>query len=594
MKLFLREYRYCIRASGSQLNWFEPIADLKASLMNPMRSNTFPCLVADRPKWISLKLNDEVPYGVLSRASARIHLGFDHLETIARRLRSAILAISFTVVEDTLLAGEVTVDLDSGEGSLRQVLAEAVQGETITFAESLDGATIVLSGETLILQSKIHLNASNLGQGITIDANYLSRVVEVREEAHVTLENLKLINGGEEESDVVREGGGIFNGGQLLLRRCTLANHSATRAGGIWNEGVLRVEDCTISENYGENGSGGIHNVGRMEVRRSTLSRNQSPCGSGGALFNRGGQATMINCTVACNFAGDDGAGGGLCNDGELTLISCTVSGNQADGLGGGIFHANGGVFGPSPSSSLMLANCIVVGNKGEVGDDPSHTVEFNVHNQGVMQEEGVNLLRKVDESFGTSVLAPLGDYGGWTQTMPPLPGNLVIDAGIAQESTPVTDQRGLTRIVDAGLDLGAYETGNAAGYEAWVLETFGRTKEASFDGDANRNGIPNGVVYACGPGEPLMPLAAGPEGQVRIRFGMRSEAEREIVWRVFRSRDLKQFSEIFQLRHGRVTLSEPVLFEKTDKGYVVVDRFPSAEVACDRLEVERIDAPLF
>lgn len=53
-------------------------------------------------------------------------------------------------------------------------------------------------------------------------------------------------------------------------------------------------------------------------------------------------------------------------------------------------------------------------------------------------------------------LLAPLGSYGGPTQTMPPLSGSPAIDAG--GTTTLSTDQRGITRLVGSAADLGAVE----------------------------------------------------------------------------------------------------------------------------------------
>ncbi len=67
--------------------------------------------------------------------------------------------------------------------------------------------------------------------------------------------------------------------------------------------------------------------------------------------------------------------------------------------------------------------------------------------------------------------LAPLGSYGGLTQTHPPLPSSPAIDKGNSFGTT--TDQRGLARIVDLppanaadGADIGSVEqqTATASG----------------------------------------------------------------------------------------------------------------------------------
>ena len=59
----------------------------------------------------------------------------------------------------------------------------------------------------------------------------------------------------------------------------------------------------------------------------------------------------------------------------------------------------------------------------------------------------------------GNPLLAPLGNYGGTTQTQAPLPGSPAIDTGGA--SCPATDQRGVTRPQPTGgqCDIGAVES---------------------------------------------------------------------------------------------------------------------------------------
>ncbi|MEI9959962.1 MAG: choice-of-anchor Q domain-containing protein [Limisphaerales bacterium] len=56
----------------------------------------------------------------------------------------------------------------------------------------------------------------------------------------------------------------------------------------------------------------------------------------------------------------------------------------------------------------------------------------------------------------GNPLLAPLGNYGGPTQTMPPLPGSPAIDAG--GSGILNTDQRGYARPFGANPDIGAIE----------------------------------------------------------------------------------------------------------------------------------------
>ena len=53
--------------------------------------------------------------------------------------------------------------------------------------------------------------------------------------------------------------------------------------------------------------------------------------------------------------------------------------------------------------------------------------------------------------------LAPLGDFGGPTETMALLPGSAAIGAGTAQSGI-TTDQRGASRPTSGAVDIGAFQ----------------------------------------------------------------------------------------------------------------------------------------
>src|SRR5262249_35003442 len=152
-----------------------------------------------------------------------------------------------------------------------------------------------------------------------------------------------------------------------------------------------------------------------------TVSGNTAGAGGGG-LYSQGGTATvtLTNCTVGGNTANK---GGGLDSTfGTLTLTNCTVSGNTTQNSDGTALTNAGG--------TLTLTNTIVEGNSGGAGDFEGPYLGSN------------NLIG------GDAILAPLGDYGGPTQTMALLPGNPAIGMGITADDpvtgNPITtDQRG-------------------------------------------------------------------------------------------------------------------------------------------------------
>jgi hypothetical protein len=171
----------------------------------------------------------------------------------------------------------------------------------------------------------------------------------------------------------------------------------------------------------------------------------------------------LNQCTLTENFAGVVG-GGGIFNDGLLTLNQCTLSGNSAPGGdGGGIYNddmANDG-------AAVMMTNTIVGGNSAYYGGADI----YNIYNSVTLTYGGSNLVQSVDNYDYIYVtitgpapltnapdLAPLGNYGGPTQTMPPLRGSPAIGAGSVAANTFSTDQRGYARTQNGLIDLGAVE----------------------------------------------------------------------------------------------------------------------------------------
>jgi hypothetical protein len=147
----------------------------------------------------------------------------------------------------------------------------------------------------------------------------------------------------------------------------------------------------------------------------------------GGGLFNHG-TTSLSNCTVSGNSAGFSGGGvaTGSYSDpgGTTTLLNCTVSGNS----GGGLFTYYG---------TTTAKNTIIAGN------------DFDV--SGSLTAASTNNL-----IGGDPLLAPLGNYGGTSQTMALLPGSPAIGAGTST-GAPTTDQRGFARV--GAVDIGAFQS---------------------------------------------------------------------------------------------------------------------------------------
>ena len=226
--------------------------------------------------------------------------------------------------------------------------------------------------------------------------------------------------------------------------------HVDSQGGGITSSGSLTVTGCTFSNNYAGgyitalgNGGGAIYvNSGTLAVSDSTFAGNTSA--PGGAISVGGGVAVINQSTFSGNSAQDAKAGGAIFTNTNvtMTIANSTFSGNSAAG-GGAVFN----------NGTLSATNTIMAGNTGgDCGAGGSDTCPTNGANGNVIGVSGISL-------------APLGDYGGPTQTMIPLPGSPAVCAGsIAAIPGGVTaDQRGDARTTAYGgttcTDAGAVQT---------------------------------------------------------------------------------------------------------------------------------------
>ena len=243
-------------------------------------------------------------------------------------------------------------------------------------------------------------------------------------------------------------GGAIYNTGTLITSYTnTFSDNSALSGGAIANgpRGIASLENDVYSSipatsnspaipgNSATQDGGAIYNAGNMTVYGCTLSGNKAEFGGG--LFNDGGTVTLFTATLAGNTAAGSsagsGQGGGLDNNGAMTLCFTTVSTNSAN-QGGGICNSN----------SLTLVNSIVAANTLTYPTDPDPDFSGNV-----VADSAYNLIGDGTGLSGISngvngnqvgsssapinpLLAPLGNYGGLTETMPVQSGSPAIGAG--------------------------------------------------------------------------------------------------------------------------------------------------------------------
>src|SRR5436190_17389815 len=146
----------------------------------------------------------------------------------------------------------VTNTNDNGPGSLRQALADAIDGDTIQFVSALNGQTIYLTNGQLVINNSI--TVSGPGPALLTVARAqqaaLGRIFSIPPGLTVGISGLTISSGRLTDEN----GGGISN-----------------------DHATLTITDCVISMNQislgfsQPTGGGGIYNSGTLSLVRSTV-----------------------------------------------------------------------------------------------------------------------------------------------------------------------------------------------------------------------------------------------------------------------------------------------------------------------------------
>lgn len=399
----------------------------------------------------------------LNSAEAAETLRFDIVTSPGVYLAGTPDNATVTIAQNGFL---VTTTNDSGEGSLRQAVANAnaIAGtDTITFSDGTGGTvnftdatldTITLTSGQLTLSSDMQIEGTAANQ-IAVSGNGSSRVFQVDPGNTVRLSGLNITSGGG-----VTRGAGIRNRGTLLLLSCAITNNTAS---GTNSAG-------------GGLSSGDVFEAGALTtVVNSIFSGNSAGIG-GGSVTTSGNSLTIINCTFSDNAA-TPSSGGAIFSDGTTSVFNTTITGNTAASRGGGVYAG---------ANTFTLANSIVAHNTA--GDGQPDVIK---NSAGILTSSGGNLIGNGEDTFnlvtwagtdltGTSasplnpLLGPLANSGGPTSTHALLAGSPALNAGLPANVPADTldldgdtnsvepipfDQRGsgFTRSIGS-VDIGAFE----------------------------------------------------------------------------------------------------------------------------------------
>ncbi|MDW8406135.1 choice-of-anchor Q domain-containing protein, partial [Chloroflexus sp.] len=277
-------------------------------------------------------------------------------------------------------------------------------------------------------------------------------------------------------------GGAIYNdgaspagvGGQIMIRDSIFIGNKARNFGGAVYSYLYHPDSSTIERSYfadnmvylnsNNRASGGalMHHNGPLTLRDSSFVNNRSEDAGGAILiaqttFHAGWNRSMLtNLSVVGNRAdapnADQGNGGGLYfNGGQATLVNVTVAHNYADRLGGGIYNTS------SNSADVELRNVIIAGNQLGSSHDSVQCFGSLRGSRNLQSPVGRACTSGITQADPRLEMA-VAYHGGPMPTIALLAGSPAINAGA---DCPPLDQRGAARV--GACDIGAFEYGGAA-----------------------------------------------------------------------------------------------------------------------------------
>jgi hypothetical protein len=234
------------------------------------------------------------------------------------------------------------------------------------------------------------------------------------------------------------------------LENVSFSSNSAGEKGGgmsTWGSSPT-LTDVTFNGNKvigaGVGSGGGMFIYGNSPILTNVTFTGNSTDATGGGMYNLNSSPVLINVT----FSGNSAVYGGGINDlnSSPALLNVTLKTNSASYRGGGMYHRDGN---PTIINAIFWGNTAPSGGAQIYNYSGTPSLYDSVVQGGY--PGGTHII------ITDPMLGMLGNYGGFTQTIPVLEGSSAIDTG-NDTFCPDTDQRGAPRPLGAHCDIGAFE----------------------------------------------------------------------------------------------------------------------------------------
>ena len=274
--------------------------------------------------------------------------------------------------------------------SLRDAIADASNGDTITFSDDFLGdVTIVLILGEVEIDKNLTIDGEiddDIGTYVRISGNDASRVFFIPTGVIATLNKLEIVNG--QAATYGSYGGGVYiaDSSIVTIQNCKFEdNHTGASGGAVYNgNGILYIHNFSRFTNNSANASGGaIYNDhGTVTVESSRIEYCSATSGGGG-ISNNNGVLNVTKCQIVDNQAAH---AGGIFSHGNLIVDQGSISVNIATGVGGVGNIGQGGGIGCSGNCTVRNSN--LWGNDAGYGGGISASDQITVENSTLYSNE--------------------------------------------------------------------------------------------------------------------------------------------------------------------------------------------------------------
>lgn len=194
---------------------------------------------------------------------------------------------------------------------------------------------------------------------ITLSGGLQRRILEVEDEAQITVQRMKFIDARSPQSGAALNGNARVR--LVTIINCSFDNCQTTQGGPDQGGGAMRfangswtfISGCTFNKCAGSNG-GAVNSLGtRLTIRNSTFTQNMAFGVGGGAEVGPSGQGGIGGAVYVDNVSNDPAA------THQLEIAGCVFNANIANDHAGALF----GYTNPAVPSTTIIDKCTFAGN---------------------------------------------------------------------------------------------------------------------------------------------------------------------------------------------------------------------------------------